>query len=234
VNSYVIVKVGDNIAELIPRHGDYEEWIAQALPGVVVVVDPRRGEMLPPPETVRGAIVTGSHAMVTERARWSEHTGEWLAQLVERSVPLLGICYGHQLLAHALGGEVGFHPGGIEIGTVAVRATAAAATDPLFGRLPARFPAQTIHSQTVLRLPQHALRLAGNEFEPHHAFRVGRCAWGVQFHPEFSAAVMRDFIEHLAPDLRRQNREPDVLAAAVTQTPAAASVLRLFAEIADR
>ena len=90
----------------------------------VVVLDPRRGDTLPPPAQISGAVVTGSHAMVSHREPWSEATGAWLAQLVAHGTPLLGICFGHQLLAHALGGEAGNHPGGPEIGTVPHRAGA--------------------------------------------------------------------------------------------------------------
>jgi len=231
----VIVKLGESIPSLIPRYGDYEDWIGQGLSvGPATVIDPRRGEKLPEPDAIAGAVVTGSHAMVTERASWSERTGEWLAELVSKAVPVLGICYGHQLLAHALGGEVGYHPGGMEIGTVSICATADAADDALFSQLPRRFSAQTVHSQTVLRLPENALLLASNDFEPHHAFRVGECAWGVQFHPEFNAVAMRSYIEHLAGSLRRQGRDPEQLAAAVENTPLAASVLRRFADfVAD-
>lgn len=234
MKNLVIVKVGDSIAELIPRYGDYEDWIRERLCAAGVrVVDPRRGQALPERAAIAGAVVTGSQSMVTERAAWSERTGEWLADLVAHAVPVLGICYGHQLLARALGGAVGYHPRGMEIGTAAIRATAAAADDPLLRALPACFPAQTIHSQTVLRLPDRAVLLAASDFDPHHAFRVGRCAWGVQFHPEFSAAAMRGFIAHLADSLRRRGRDPHQLAAAVAETPAAASILRFFSAFAE-
>ena len=58
--------------------------------------------------------------MVSEREPWSERAAEWLREVAQRGIPLLGICYGHQLLAHALGGRVGANPQGREIGTVEV------------------------------------------------------------------------------------------------------------------
>lgn len=228
VHSLVIVKLGDSFPDLARRIGDFEDWITAGLGRPASVIDPRAGQDLP--EQVAGAIVTGSHCMVTDGAEWSERTARWLARLVERQIPVLGICYGHQLLAHALGGDVSWHPGGMEIGTVDVRLTAPAAADPLLGGLPQSFPAQVVHGQSVRRLPEGAVLLAANEFEPHHAFRVGANAWGVQFHPEFSELAMGGYVEHLAADLPDAGR----IAAAIRPTPEAASLLPAFAAIVGK
>ncbi|SEF32097.1 glutamine amidotransferase [Variovorax sp. NFACC27] len=233
----VIVKLGSTFEALRARQGDFEHWIAdglgvQALP--LLVVDPRRGDALPDPALVSGVVVTGSHAMVSHREPWSEATAAWLAQVVALDTPVLGICYGHQLLAHALGGEAGDHPLGAEVGTVTVSLDeAAAAADPLLNGLPARFPAHAVHWQSALRLPEGAVRLAGNEHEPIHAFRVGGHAWGVQFHPEFDADAMRGYIEMLAGELASKGADPVAMRERVVDTDAAASLLGRFARIVE-
>ncbi|SES73469.1 GMP synthase (glutamine-hydrolysing) [Variovorax sp. OV084] len=232
----VIVKLGDTFEALRAQRGDFEHWIADgldthALP--LLVVDPRRGDALPDPAEVSGAVVTGSHAMVSHREPWSETTAAWLAQLVARDTPVLGICYGHQLLAHALGGEAGDHPQGAEVGTVTVTLDNAAATDQLLHGLPAQFPAHAVHWQSALRLPEGAVRLAGNDHEPVHAFRAGAHAWGVQFHPEFDADVMRGYIDQLAGDLARAGTDPAALREHVVPTDAAAGLLGRFARIVE-
>ncbi len=232
----VIVKLGDTHARLRERRGDFEHWIAdglgsQTLP--LLVIDPRRGDTLPEPDAVSGVVVTGSHAMVSHREPWSERTAEWLAQLVAHGTPVLGICYGHQLLAHALGGEAGDHPEGIEIGTVSVTLDEAAATDPLLQGLPAEFPAHVVHLQSALRLPEGAVRLAGNAHEPVQAFRVGANAWGVQFHPEFDAETMRGYIDMLADDLKARDTDTAALRNRVAETDTAAALLGRFARIAE-
>jgi GMP synthase (glutamine-hydrolysing) len=231
-----IVKAGETFGPLREARGDFEHWISAGLGPVglpIVVLDPRRGDTLPPPQQLSGAIVTGSHAMVSHREPWSEATGAWLAQLVGHGTPLLGICFGHQLLAHALGGEAGDHPGGPEIGTVGIALAPEAADDPLLKALPARFDAQVVHWQSALRLPAGAVRLAGNAFEPNQAFRVGPRAWGLQFHPEFDDEVMRGYIERLAGTLRERGLDPAALQGRVAATPAAAGLLRRFAGIAE-
>lgn len=231
-----IIKVGETFDALREQRGDFEHWMAAGLGDTrlpVVVLDPRRGDTLPGPARISGAIVTGSHAMVSHREAWSEATGAWLAQLVARGTPVLGICFGHQLLADALGGEAGDHPDGLEIGTVEVELRPEAAGDALMHGLPARFEAHVVHRQSALRLPEGAVRLAGNAFEPTQAFRIGDKAWGLQFHPEFDAEVMRGYVDHLGDDLRRQGLDPAALRERVGETAAAARLLGRFAQIAE-
>ncbi|MDR6539512.1 glutamine amidotransferase [Variovorax soli] len=231
-----IIKAGDTFGPLREQRGDFEHWVLAGLGPIglpVVVLDPRRGDTLPAPQQISGAIVTGSHAMVSHREPWSEATGAWLAQLVAHGTPLLGICFGHQLLAHALGGEAGGHPGGPEIGTVGIALAAEAAGDALLGEMPARFDAHVVHWQSAVRLPPGAVRLAGNAFEPHQAFRVGPRAWGLQFHPEFDAEVMRYYIDRTADELRERGADPDALRARVADAEASTGLLRRFACIAE-
>lgn len=226
-----IIKTGNTLPYIQERHGDFEDWIAQGLSGQGLAIkhwDPRRETDWPALNDLAGVVITGSPSMVTDRAEWSERSAAWLKTLVEREVPVLGICYGHQLLAHALGGQVGPHPAGMEIGTVEVQSLPGAKNDPLFAPLPHTFTAQVVHEQTVVRLPADAVALAHNGHEPHHAFRVGPCAWGVQFHPEFTAEIMRDYLSqmsgagHLAKPFMQTR-------AAVTATPASTSLLPAFA-----
>ncbi|WP_046059926.1 glutamine amidotransferase [Paracidovorax citrulli] len=229
----VIARTGGTFPALRERLGDFEDWVQAGLAcaaAPVLTIDAAQDEGMPEPASIAGVVVTGSHAMVTDRAPWSEALGGWLARAVAAQTPVLGICYGHQLLAHALGGDVADHPGGCEVGTVEVAmAPDATSSDALFAELPAAFHAQVVHRQSVRRLPAGAVRLAGNAFEPHQAFRVGHCAWGVQFHPEFGPDAMRSYIDTLAADLRRAGRAPDTLREHVRATPEAAALLRRFA-----
>lgn len=124
--------------------------------------------------------------MVSERLPWSEAAAAWLRDAVALGLPILGVCYGHQLLAHALGGRVDYHASGREIGTVAIERLPAAADDALLAAAPARFVAHASHQQSVLELPAGAVVLARSAHDPHHAVRYAPRAWGLQFHPEFS------------------------------------------------
>lgn len=230
----LILKTGSTHAHIRERMGDFEDWIATGLRAggaAVQVHDAVTGGALPAQARIAGVVITGSHAMVSAREPWSEALVPWLRTAVQQQTPVLGICYGHQLLAHALGGRVEHHPEGVEIGTVTVELNDAAASDALLGSLPESFPAQAVHWQTVRRLPPGAVLLARSAHESHHAFRVGPCAWGVQFHPEFSDAALRAYLDGLGPLLADEGLDAAALAARLQPTPEAASVLPRFARL---
>jgi GMP synthase-like glutamine amidotransferase len=140
-----------------------------------------------------GLVVLGGVMGATDDdvAPWLPATRRLLAAGVEAGVPTLGICLGAQLLAVATGGHVGRGAAGLEVGVVAVRLTAAAADDALLGPVgvacgPAPLVPQ-FHQDAVTRLPAGAVLLATGERYPHQAYRLGRCAWGLQYHPEVTA-----------------------------------------------
>lgn len=227
---FLILETGQPVASM-RRHRTFPHWIrvaARLRADEAVVVDVQAGEPLPSREGFAGAIVTGSAAMVTDRADWSESSAQWLRDAAHAGMPVLGICYGHQLLAHALGGEVGWLPAGREMGTVALELHDAAEHDPLFAGLPERFAAQATHLQTVLRAPEGATVLARSVHDACHAFRWGERAWGVQFHPEFSATHMRGYVRARGEALASEGRCPRMLARQVSATPHARRVLRRF------
>lgn len=231
----LLIIVAGRPVDSLRRHGGFAHWIRVAAGlrlGQVEVVDVASGQPLPAHDGFSGVIISGSAAMVTERLEWSERCAGWLRAAAQAEVPMLGICYGHQLLAHALGGDVGDNPAGRRMGTCEVELLQAAAEDPLFAGLPSRFPAHMTHVQVALRLPPEAVALARTGHDPQHAFRWGRATWGVQFHPEFSATHMRGYIRARAHVLRREGADPQALLEAVRAAPVSRDVLRRFAQLA--
>lgn len=229
----VIIKLGDTTPAIRSALGDFEDWIRTGLGDTnVQVCDPRQGHRLPAPDRIAGALMTGSHDMVTDPLPWLAQVSTWIGEMIAAQRPLLGICFGHQLLAQACGGEVGYHPDGAEIGTVDITLRPEANTDPLFAQQQSAFPAQASHWQSVRRLPRDAVHLASSSFENHHAFRVGACAWGVQFHPEFTTAAMRAYLTKNREALTAEQQDVDALLAHTTETPQAATLLSRFAQLA--
>jgi GMP synthase (glutamine-hydrolysing) len=230
----LIVKSGRTLPELLARRGDYEDWIAAGVgldPVRVRVVHAYQDAPLPEPGGLAGVVVTGSSAMVSERAPWSERAAAWLAAAARAGTPLLGICYGHQLLAHGLGGRVARNPRGREIGTIEVTLHEAARDDALFAALPRRLRVQATHLEAVLELPAGARLLAGSDGDPHQAFAWGERAWGVQFHPEFDADVVRAYLAARREALLAEGLDPDGLLAAAGDGAHGRALLRRFATL---
>lgn len=237
MNPILILQTGTTLPRLAARHGDFPMWFARSAglrrhEFVAVRVD--AGDVLPTSSRAYAAvIVTGSASMVTERLPWSERCAEWLSdQVLGMRLPVLGVCYGHQLLVQALGGSVGWNPQGRQIGTKSLAASAQAKTDPLFGMAGAAFRAQTTHQQSVLAIPQGAEVLASSVQDPHQALRLGERAWGVQFHPEFSAGVMAGYIRGRSDRLRSEGMDPVQLLKECGPAPEARRVLQRFVSLA--
>lgn len=234
---FIILKVGTTLPSLISMKGDFEDWIFAGMElgkGEREVIDVQNGAALPAYEGIAGAVITGSHANVTEHHDWSERLAGWLPEAVERRIPILGICYGHQLLAYALGGEVADIPGGWEFGTVDVHLTPAARGDELLGGLEPPLKVHATHTQTVLHLPEKARRLGLSKRDENQAFAVGDCAWGVQFHPEYDAEVVMEYIRHYRIMLQRQGQDPDELMAGIVDSFYGGEILRRFAGLVKR
>jgi GMP synthase (glutamine-hydrolysing) len=200
---------------MIRRHAGNEAWS---------VVDLRNGAPLPSPDAIAGAIVTGSASSVTDREPWTLRGEELLRQLLSAQVPVLGICYGHQMLGQALGGQVLKNPHGREIGTVQVEQIA---DDPVLGPI-GRYPINATHVDSVTKLPPSARVLATTALDPNAAVRFGEHTWGVQFHPEFDSEVIRAYIETRRELLLTENLDPDRLLAEVVETPAGPLILQRF------
>lgn len=230
----LILKTGETMPHLLRRRGDFEAWIIAGLDtsfSDITVVAPYRGDPLPPPENFSGVIITGSHAMVTDREDWSRRTAAWIPGLVACEIPLLGICYGHQLMAQALGGRVDTSAHGPEIGTVGISLRPEASDDPLFAQLPRQIMVHASHAQSAVELPPGARLLASNSNEPHHAFSIGTAAWGIQFHPEFDADIMNTYIDEFADSIRSSGQDREALRHKIEETPFSRSVLKRFADI---
>jgi GMP synthase (glutamine-hydrolysing) len=202
----------------------------EAWPGDWTVVDATDDlARLPGPDEVAGVIITGSPARIADQLPWMRRVQQALLEFVNQDVPVLGICFGHQLLGAALGGHSGPNPRGREIGTVPLTPLR---SDPIVPGTPSS-PVSMTHLDVVLEVPPNADVLAATELDPHAAIRFGENVWGVQFHPEMDAAIIGDYITALRDKLVAEGTDPDALLASRRDTPDAAAVLTRFAERAD-
>lgn len=194
----------------------------------VQIVHLPAGEQPLPPQHYSGVVITGSPAMVTEQLPWSEQAAEWLRQAMLIRLPIFGTCYGHQLLAYALGGEVGYHPQGMEVGTLEIELLPAAANDRRMAMLPPRFKANLIHAQSVLTPPAGAVVLARSQQDAYQILSYGEQVLTTQFHPEFNGAVMHQYLSWLGELYPQQQAEYQLKQQQVSDTPFSRLLLQGF------
>ncbi len=229
--SLLLIQVGTPPDALRATNGDLPHWFCRALGcdgQTLDVVRVFEGEALPRPGAHRAAIITGSAAMVTDRHPWSEATAQWIREAMAVHMPLFGVCYGHQLMAHALGGEVIDHPEGLEVGCHAIELRDPARSDPLLQDFPPRFKAHLSHWQTVLKLPPGARALAYSAHDPHQIIRYSARAMSTQFHPEFTPEISRVYVDMRTEVLRQSGKDAQALLADIEEAPLATELLRRF------
>lgn len=225
----VVLRAGDAVPDVAQRRGEFAELIRETLgpshQGTWETVDVRTDAKLPDPRSADAFIMTGSSSSVTERAPWMLRAEAHLRDIADAGVPLLGICFGHQMIAQALGGEVVKNPRGREMGSVEVTRLA---HDPIFEGLSDRFLVSATHVDTVDKLPPGARVLAHTVLEPTAAFAIGDHVRGVQFHPELDHEAMHGYVRARADKILADGLDPKVIAAGIRESHANGQVLRNF------
>lgn len=194
-----VLAILNDLGDPVGRLG---EWLAEA--GLELTVVPAcDGSPVPELGDFDGLLVMGGAmgAQDDELAPWLPVVRARLAEAVAGEVPLLGICLGAQLLAVATGGMVEPSPSGPEYGAQLIAKRANAATDPLFGPMPITPDVIQWHRDAVTALPPGAVMLANSPGTEVQAFRVGRLAWGVQFHFETTPDIVRHWAHQDAAEL---------------------------------
>jgi GMP synthase (glutamine-hydrolysing) len=173
--------------------GPLGDWLAVA--GLELdVLAPYDGAPLPGELTgYDGLLVLGGGmgAAGDALAPWLPQVRALLREAVATELPTLGVCLGAQLLALANGGRVEPNPHGPEFGAQLIAKRGASANDPLFGPLPITPDVIQWHFDAITVLPPGAVQLAASPDCEIQAFRLGRLAWGIQFHIETTPEVVR-------------------------------------------
>ncbi len=166
---------------------------------------PRFGDPLP--HTMAGhagAVIFGGPMSANDRDAYISREIDWLQVPLAEQAPFLGICLGAQMLIRHLGGRVCEHPrGAVEIGYYPIRPTAG-------GRALMQWPRKVYQwHREGFDIPSGVDLLAEGDLFAHQAFRVGPAAYGIQFHPEVTLAMMNRWTVKGAPRMRlpgAQNR----------------------------
>lgn len=171
--------------------GMLDGWLREA-GAELVMCSPATGQPLPADLAGYSALVVlggGMGANDDERAGWLPRLRQLLAEAVRTELPTLGVCLGAQLLAAATGGRVRTAETP-EYGSQLVAKRQAAAADPLFREVPITPDVLQWHVDEISELPPGAVLLASSPVCEVQAFRLGRLAWGLQFHIETTPEIV--------------------------------------------
>lgn len=181
-----ILQTGTSPDELKPRHGDYDDLFKRMLAGrgfefhTVRVMD---GELPNSVDDADGWLITGSKFGTYEDHAWIPPLEDFLRRAYATGVPIVGVCFGHQILAQALGGRVEKFGGGWSVGAEAYETTTGKSETMM-----------AWHQDQVVELPAGATVIGRSDFCANAMLAYGDRALTFQPHPEFTADFLADLL----------------------------------------
>lgn len=191
-----IITNGPGISEVKSLYGQASDWIQNVLRSYgdleVNVVKGYEMDHLDPNDD-SAWIITGSAHSVYDDFPWISYLKEKLKEVQKTRIPVLGICFGHQLIADTFGGKVELNKKGWEIGSCRVNLFKSADECSLFSSFSESMEVYQSHQDIVAQIPKGAILLAKNDMGIQ-SFVYDDIFYGVQFHPEFTKDVMEKYL----------------------------------------
>lgn len=192
-----ILQCDDVMESLQPAHGNYPEMLTQLLreqdPALEIELYPAHLGRLPGAlDECDGYVTTGSRYGVTDGLPWIEALRDFVVELHVARHKLVGICFGHQMMAAALGGEVQKSDKGWGVG---LSFNDILAQKPWMQPFKPSLDLIVSHQDQVTRLPEGAEVLASSRFCPYYMVQYDEHFLGVQGHPEFCKAYSCDLMQ---------------------------------------
>ena len=159
-------------------------------------------------------LIMGGPMSVNDPDPWIAQELAFVKTAIAQGIPVLGICFGAQLLARALDGTVGAGPT-FEIGMVPVTLTDEGKADPVFGSLPGTFPVFQWHGEGIT-LPSETKSLLASADFPVQAFRAQERCYGLLFHPEMEEEGIQALCRECPEDVKKGKVLPEVIQAQAT------------------
>ena len=148
-----------------------------------------------------GVLITGSPASVRDEAPWIKQLEQLVCRIYAEKTPMFGACFGHQVIATALGGKVGYNPAGWSLGTVQTIWRDSDSATPI--------NLYAAHKEQVVELPDEAAVVSATNGCPIAGFAIGNHVLTTQYHPEMTP----DFISALLSEMEKDT-DPETINAA--------------------
>ena len=196
MKNVVILSCGPGLPEIVKKYGHSSDWIPNIVKNdkvnfLIKKVYNNDFEIDVKPDAF---IVTGSKYSVYDNSPWIKKLKSYIKQLIDNNNYILGICFGHQILAHCLGGEVKKNTLGWELGSYKIHLSKKGLKNKLFYGFNSEEVVYESHQDVVSSLPLEAVELAYTN-KGNQSFCVDGFLYGVQFHPEFSYDVIRKLMD---------------------------------------
>ena len=195
--------------DLQPEHGDYPRMFDNLFEPFGKHVDIRYYFVIDNefPKSIQDCdayMTSGSKSSVNDNTQWIVRLEDFIRKLYQANIPFVGICFGHQLIAKALGGKVEKSDKGWGIGVYSSKIVESKKwmSDALKA-----IELVVSHQDQISKLPEESKVLASSNFCPFSMIQVGKCFVGIQGHPEFSKSYSADLMElrkNIIPQKTRQ------------------------------
>jgi GMP synthase (glutamine-hydrolysing) len=193
MNNIIILNCGPGLTEVRNEFGIAVAWIQRKVDATkfkFTSMDVYDGEM-PNYDDGDAWIITGASESVYDDLDWIVELEEAIKKALEVEKPILGICFGHQLIAQAMGGKVEKNSKGWDLGSYPMIDIV---EHQLFNNIDTNDFFYNSHQDIVTDLPKGFISLAQNKMG-NQAFNFGKRIYGVQFHPEFTHSIMKKYVE---------------------------------------
>jgi len=192
----LIISAGPGINQIRGQYGHATDWISNLVTSSNIKIDINNiylnedfNEF-----SYDGWIITGSSSSVIDNHNWIKLLKNKIIYANKYSIPILGVCFGHQIISSALGGDVIHNSKGWELGSYKLKITEDGLSSKLFNNIEPNDYFYFSHEDIVSKLPIGAVELASNKMGLQ-SFSVNNQIFGVQFHPEFTVDIMDQYVK---------------------------------------
>lgn len=210
MSQFLIIRAGKTYRDAAIQFGEFDQNFMDSFseyPKKHTIIDAQNTSDYSTYNMVSGIIITGALENVTDNHSWMLPLKQFILENYQNNTPILGVCFGHQIIADTLGGKVDFNTNGGEFGIEEI--TLKQPTNFFDFQLPNKFKAYLTHYQSVVSLPKNAISYAESIREQNQITYYGNQTWGLQFHPEFTQVLHTFYLNRMNKKTEHTTIEQD-------------------------